>query len=802
MAIGSDIISNLGIGSGIQSNTIVSQLSDIERAPRQDRIDTKRDLYETQLSDYGLLKSALSTLQSAADSLGKVETFASKTASYNDSKIIIPEILDETATTGSYSFKVGQLAQAHSISIADSNAFSDPTDSVGKGTLNISFGNWVDADTYEVNADMESLAITIDDTNNSLVGLKDAINAADAGVQANIINDGVNGYKLVITGPSGANNQLKISVDENEASPTNVDNQGLSRFSFVEGASNRQLEQLTVGKDALFSVNGLDLVRSGNKIDDVIDGFTFTLAQEGTNETFTFDISEDKSFAENAIRDFVDAFNTFFTDTQPLTGFSEDEEGNGEFGSLYRDATARALMSNLRNMISQQVTAVSGDYDALTNVGVRTELDGSLSLNEKDFRNAIDNNFEAVKALFIPQTNSSSDKVTINGYGKQTVSGNYSLNITTQPAQGFLTGATISGNPLANLTTPTAGIWTGATATPATVINNTSEHIFDIDVDGIGAVTVNLLAGDYTNEAGLAAHIESQINANGTLIAAGKSVSVAWDTDHFVITSDSTGVNSSVTLSNFTGTLAGSLGLSTGSGESGQNSTGDYQFSVSVNGVTSNTIDLLAGSYANHNELAQHIQSQINGDTNLKASNITVSVTWDTDHFVVTSETFGSKSSVSFTNIGANALELGLASGTSTNGVDVAGTVEGKVGFGVGNVLLPKLDSAASGLSFLIAEGASTSTINFSRGFGSQFSQLIDSYLGNNGIFASKEASLNSNLDRLDDEEKNLDRRMEAFTARMQAQFIAMERILNSLNTTGDFLTGILDRLPLTAQNN
>lgn len=808
MTIGSNIISSLGAGSGVPSGSLIEQLTAIERAPKQDRIDADRTKYSSQISDIGFLKNALSVLQDGANLLADSATFSSKTASYNDTNILVPEQLDENAVTGSYDIEVDKLAYAHSLAVSDANAFSGPTSIVGSGTLTFSFGEWVDADTFLENTDIASKTLTIDGTNNTLSGIKDAINNADMGVQASVVDDGVNGSKLIITGPSGKTQQMRIEVAESGASPTNSDNQGLSRLAFVEGAANRQLSQLQAGQDAEFSVNGLDIVRSDNSIEDVIAGFKFTLAKAGTGDVFSIDINEDKTVAEQAVRDFVDGYNAFLDTIQPLVGFTDGVDGEeGEYGSLYRDPTVRSLLSSLREQIVSEVANTTGGFNALANLGIRTNLDGSLGINDKDFRAAFDNNFADVRALFVANTNSSSDKVLVNNFTKYATAGEYDVNITTEPSQGFVTGNAVANNPLAELTTPVSGFLTGAVNDPNLLTNLqtpglTNEYSFSLTVDSVVSGTITITPGSYSYTQ-LALEIQNQINADSALDTAGKTVSVKHNGTGFEITSDSTGTTSSVTgFTDTPGGLASELGLSTGTETAGAEGSGDYLFSVRVDGVDSNTIDVAYGSYADYDELASYLETQINNDANLKGADKSVTVTWDTDHFVVTSESFGATSSVTITDVGTEASDLGLSAGTNTIGQNVVGTVNGVAGFGSGNVFLPAINTPAYGLSFLVAEGATTSKVTFTRGFGSNLSELIQNYLAKDGILKEKETSLNRQLDRLDDKQSSLDRRIEAFEARLMAQFQAMERIVNSLNSSGSFLDGLADRLPNTARNN
>lgn len=151
--------------------------------------------------------------------------------------------------------------------------------------------------------------------------------------------------------------------------------------------------------------------------------------------------------------------------------------------------------------------------------------------------------------------------------------------------------------------------------------------------------------------------------------------------------------------------------------------------------------------------------------------------------------------------MGADAADLGLSVGAGTPGTDVAGTVDGEVAFGSGQVLLPKLGSAAEGLALKVKEGATTANINFSRGFAGTMSSLINGFLDSSGLIASRESNIAQSLEDIEDDRTELDRRTEAYRARLESQFLAMELIVNSLNNTGSFLEDINDRLPFTSQN-
>jgi flagellar hook-associated protein 2 len=685
--IENNIIKSLGAGSGIDSGALVKQLTEIERAAPQGRIDTKREKAEAQISDFGLMASAMDKLKSAVTALTEKEGLYSKSASYTDSDALVPTKLDTNVQPGTYSMEVKALAASQSLSFP---GLPSASDAVGEGVLTFNFGSW-DRDTnkdptaFVADPSAKTYTVTIDSTNNSLNGLKDAINKAEMGVQASIIFDGT-GHRLVISAPSGANKEMQITAAEAGDTPTNTDAGGLSRFAFNDAIAGIADVEKQMGADAELVINGLALTRSSNKITDVVQGLTLDLLKAAPGEVVTVTVSDDKAFAEEKIRGFVDAYNAFLEEVEPAFSFNKEEE---KWGSLRNDSLAKSVLTRFRSVIGAAIPGLTdSSYSALTNLGIRTQLDGTLKINEDDFEKAMSNNFADVQKLLAPHTHSSASDITVNSFGKQTQAGSYDVVITTPPKKGYFTGATMG---------------------PAVTFPN-----FD---------------------------------------TTGKS----------------------------------------------------YSFTLNVNGVESNSIALPADAmYGTGEELAAAMQSAINADSKLKDGGITALVTYDanSNSMSITSTRYGTNSWVNVVSASGDAItDLGIAQGNGTKGVNVAGTVNGVPGFGLGNVLLPKLGEKAEGLSMIIGENATGGTVNFSRGFAGQMEELVGQFMQTNGLFDSREDILERQLVDLDDQETRLERRMTAFHERLLQQFIAMESVLNGLNSQGGFLENLVDSLPFTSSN-
>lgn len=670
-ATGSSIIGALGSGSGIDTNALTEQLVSISSQLEAQKLNGKKTTLETQISDYGKLRSALSSFQSAAAALGSADTFNAKSVSIPTTTQFSITALNSNAVAGNYNLQVRQVAQAQTL--VTGNAYSSPNDPVGKGELTLRLGHW-SGDSFNVNEKKASGTIVIDETNNTLAGLRDAINDAKLGITASIVNDGV-GYKLMLNAETGANNEIEITAAEDAGAP------GLASFNFNANAANKKLDQQQEGRDAKIAVNGLEVSRETNHITDVIDGLEFDIFSANSSEIVAISITADKGAGEQAIRQFVEAYNTLIADVAKLTGFDAELDN---FGSLKSDPLAKNLMQVLRTTLASPITGGADLFSTLGSIGIRTKTDGTLEINENpdepntNFRAAIDKNYEAVKNLFVPQATSNNSSVEITKTSALTKAGTYDVQITQEAAKGELTADNIN---------------------------------LPIDADSR-----------------------------------------------------------------------------------------DYQFEFTLDGVKTNTISL-SGSFATAEEVAIELQSLINSDSHVRAAFGSVSITVENNQFKFVSDSYGSSSNVGFASVSQDfEADFGLAVGTGTAGRDVAGTINGVAGFGFGNVLLANYGSDADGLSLIIHPGVTEAKVTFSRGLAGTVNNLVGSYLASNGLISDREATLSKDIEKVDDQKEAMTRRSDAYRARLQAQFIAMESIVRSLNNTGSLLDGLNDRLPFTAK--
>jgi flagellar hook-associated protein 2 len=432
------IVSSTG-ASGLPIDSLVTAQMQIEQQPLT-AIQTKISSYNTKLSAYSTLKSGLSTFQTAVDKLATAAKFNAQTVTASDSNTI-SATADGTGVKGNYSVSVTQLATSQKLASA---AYSSATDIIGTGKLTISFGTYTAADggtpaSFTANASKSDIEIDITSSNNTLAGIRDAINAKNASVTASIVNDG-SGNRLVITSKdTGEVNSLKISVADNDGN--NTDSTGLSALAYDPLATSNSMTQLVAAKNALLTVDGLSISKSSNTVSDVIQGVTLTL-KGVTSTANALSVDTDTTTIESSVKSFVDAYNSLNTSMRNLTKFVS--AGSSANGVLLGDSTARNMMVKLKSMLSAS-SPTATTYKTLSDIGVSMGSDGSLSLDSTKLQKAITNNVSDVAKLFSPSATTTDSQVTFMGSKADTQSGTYAVNITQLGGNGINAIGTING---------------------------------------------------------------------------------------------------------------------------------------------------------------------------------------------------------------------------------------------------------------------------------------------------------------------------------------------------------------------
>lgn len=387
-------ISSPGIGSGLDVNSIVTQLVAIERQPIT-QLQTQASALQTKLSAFGKVQSYLSTLRDAAAALTSPSTWSQTTGTSSDTSSV-SVTTDASNRPGNYSVQVTQLAQAQT-NISKTYASAD--DLVGEGTLHIELGSWDSGSTFTANPAATAVDISIGPPAKSLAQVRDMVNAANAGITATVLTD-ASGARLVFTSSTtGAANGFKVTVTDNDGG--NVDTSGLSALAFDPSVGVVTMSRALAAANASALINGATVTSATNSLTNVIDGMTLQL-QRVTTAPVQITTASDKDAVRKKIEDFVKAYNDLNNELATDTKY---DAATKAAGTLQGDSAAVSLRNGLRSMLGG-TSGASTVFTRLADIGFNVQRDGTVSLDSTKLDNALANLGELKKVF------SNSDTVT------------------------------------------------------------------------------------------------------------------------------------------------------------------------------------------------------------------------------------------------------------------------------------------------------------------------------------------------------------------------------------------------------
>ena len=361
-----DYVQALGAGAGFDTKKIVEALVNAERAPTEARINSKIAESEAKISGLGKAVSILNVVKDAANRLNDAKDFNTFTLS-NSQESAFSASSTTSARAGSNNVTVSQIAQEQR---SVSNAFASETNAFSSNpiTVSISVGS----------SNPTTTDITVTDA--SLQGTVSAINAANLGVTAEIVDtgDASDRYRIQLIGETGAENAFSLTSSDSTLS-----------FSSVQSATDAQL-----------NVNGIDFTRSSNVIDDVITGVTLSL-NTVTNGAANLSINQDDNQTRANIVDFVTIYNEAQRQLKELSNSSIG-------GELAGDSIFRSLTSSLRSLVLGTSSSASGNISNLSDMGISVSRTGELDVDDTKLDNALANNFSDVVTMFSANTDNQS----------------------------------------------------------------------------------------------------------------------------------------------------------------------------------------------------------------------------------------------------------------------------------------------------------------------------------------------------------------------------------------------------------
>jgi flagellar hook-associated protein 2 len=368
--------------------------------------------------------------------------------------------------------------------------------------------------------------VTLEAGDQSLAGIRDAINKANFGVTASIVSDGSDSpYHLVITSSkTGASSAMKIGADG--ADPA------IAALLGYDPGGVQGLTQTSAAQSTLMNVNGIEVSSNSLDVTGAVEGLTISVKGTGSS---TLNVTRDTGSVNAAINNFVKAYNTLNSTITSLTAYNADTK---TAGALQGDATTRGIQSQLRAQLGKAVQGLGGGLTTLSQVGVAFQKDGSLAVDSSKLSKAMTDKFDDIAGLFAAVGKATDGMISVSSNSAKTQAGNYAVNITQMATRGALTSA----NPLQ------ASTVIGANTTWTVTLNQTDP------VTASKVQNISIPAGTYDQKQ-LAAMLRSAINGDTDFAGSGDTVETSVDpvTGKLSISSSKYGETSNIAIASVTG---------------------------------------------------------------------------------------------------------------------------------------------------------------------------------------------------------------------------------------------------------
>lgn len=366
-----------GIGSGMDIDAMVGALVAAEKAPKEAQLTRLATATTTKISALGTLRTALSSFQTALKDLNDVKLFENRSAK-SSSTDLLTATASKTAQSGTYSVKIEQLATGSKTATAALE--SDFTTGVA-GTLTIKVG------------DGEGVAVDLGE-GASLTQVKDALNATleGSGVTANLLTDPSTGKARLVMSSTNTGEGKDVSI----ATSAGLEALAIDTGGAATAVAGGVLER---AQNAKFTIDGLALQSATNKVEGAIPDVALDLVSADKDKTVTITVAQDKEGVSANIKKFVTAYNNLIKTTNSLTKVTKvGEDGQPLAGGLVGDSSVRSILSGVQS----ELTSVGGSDGVrmLSDLGITTQKDGTLAVDDKKLDTALEKNFSAVGGFF------------------------------------------------------------------------------------------------------------------------------------------------------------------------------------------------------------------------------------------------------------------------------------------------------------------------------------------------------------------------------------------------------------------
>ncbi|QTD56470.1 flagellar filament capping protein FliD [Parasphingorhabdus cellanae] len=364
-----DSISNfIGSGTGVNSRQLIADLLAASREPKEAVLRSREQANSLKISALASASSSLDTFATALSDLLDGRAFAGNLVSSNPSLATV-NFIDGARPQGlPATLEITQLASSRRLA---SGVVADGNVSLGAGTMTINTGSG-------------NFNVTLVNGADSLNDLAKAINESGSGVSASIVTD-ASGARLVLEGEEGAGNNFTVTGD-------------FADYNYPAGGGGMNL--ISDAADALVKIDGIDLRFGSNSIENAIAGVAINLNAAAPGTQITISGDQPTKTISALVGEFVDAYNQLRT---ALNGATAPGGEDGSAGPLSGDSGVREMVRAL-SQIGATALVDNGPYRALSDIGVKTNRDGTLSIDKDRLDKVLAANPEAVSNMLDPLT--------------------------------------------------------------------------------------------------------------------------------------------------------------------------------------------------------------------------------------------------------------------------------------------------------------------------------------------------------------------------------------------------------------
>ena len=423
-----DYISALNAGSGLNTTQIVDTLVNAEVLPKQNKINEQVEEKNVSISSLGQVKSDFTTFDTNLAMLTNQNALVTASSS---TAVTVTADTAGTLKPFVHNVTVSTLAASHTLSFG---GFSSATAAVPEaGTLVFSIGDYSgDSFTRDTSVLQKMITMTASTTIEDVASQIN--NFSDMNLTATVIKTATNAYSLMVKSALGENKQIRIEA-RTAADAT------ISQLNFESPASTDSAKQVVAGVDAAFTLDGIAITRPTNTISDLIPGVTLGLTKTSSSNV-EIGAAYNEQQALQTLTSFVTEINTLRTSMTNMTAMGA---GGGDGGPLRGDTLVRSYINRLKSITTTPIANYKDDPIFLSNFGVMTELDGSLSIDTIKFAAYFKEHPADFAALTQNRVTSGSGLIKATGTGSLYKAGTYDLSLTSADDRATFSGATLDG---------------------------------------------------------------------------------------------------------------------------------------------------------------------------------------------------------------------------------------------------------------------------------------------------------------------------------------------------------------------